>query len=199
MSTESVIPSDHLILCRPLLLPPSIFPSIRVFSNESALRIRWPKYWSFIPINTQDWSPLGYTGWTSLQSKGLKSLLQHHSSKASILQCSAFFLVQLTSMHDYWKKNYLEFLTGLSRWLQLLIGFVRRRQKYKRLKRDVTMGAEVKWCGAIIQGMQAASRTWKRQTIEFSPTTSKKNHSPPNTWILVHWDPYWASDLRTVR
>ena len=199
MSIESVIPSDHLILCHPLLLPPSIFPSIRVFSNESVLHIRWPKYWSFIPINTQDWSPLGYTGWTSLQSKGLKSLLQHHSSKASILQCSAFFLVQLTSMHDYWKKNYLEFLTGLSRWLQLLIGFVRRRQKYKRLKRDVTMGAEVKWYGAIIQGMQAASRTWKRQTIEFSPTTSKKNHSPPNTLILVHWDPYWASDLRTVR
>ena len=59
---------------------------------------------SVLPINTQDWSPLGYTGWTSLQSKGLKSLLQHRSSKASILQCSAFFIVQLTSMHDYWKK-----------------------------------------------------------------------------------------------
>ena len=75
----------HLILCHPLLLLPSIFPSIRVFSNESALRIRWPKYWtsvSLLPMNIQDWFPLGWTGWISLQSKGLKSLLQHHSSKA---------------------------------------------------------------------------------------------------------------------
>ena len=99
MSIESVMPSNHLILCHPLLLLPSIFPSIRVFSNEPALHIRWPKYWSFgltsvLPMNTQDWSPLGWTGWISLLSKGLfKSLLQHHSSKASILQCSAFFIV----------------------------------------------------------------------------------------------------------
>ena len=99
MSIESVMPSNHLILCHPLLLLPSIFPSIRVFSSEPALHIRWPKYWSFgltsvLPMNTQDWSPLGWTGWISLLSKGLfKSLLQHHSSKASILQCSAFFIV----------------------------------------------------------------------------------------------------------
>ena len=99
MSIESVMPSNHLILCHPLLLLPSIFPSIRVFSNEPALHIRWPKYWSFgltsvLPMNTQDWSPLGWTAWISLLSKGLfKSLLQHHSSKASILQCSAFFIV----------------------------------------------------------------------------------------------------------
>ena len=76
----------------------------QVFSNKSALRIRWPKYWSFsfnisLPMNTQDWSPLRWTGWISLQSKGLKSLLQHHSSKASILRCSAFFIVQLS--HPY--------------------------------------------------------------------------------------------------
>ena len=76
MSIESVMPSNHHILCRPLLLLPSIFPSIRVFSNESALCIRWPKYWSSVstsvlPVNTQDWSPLGWTGWISLQSKGL--------------------------------------------------------------------------------------------------------------------------------
>ena len=83
---ESVMPSSHLILYRPLLLLPSIPPSIRVFSNESTLHLRWPKYWSFsfksvLPMNTQDWSPLGWTGWISLKSKGLKSLLQYHSSK----------------------------------------------------------------------------------------------------------------------
>ena len=92
MSIESVMPSNHLILCC-LLLPPSIFPSIRVFSNESVLRIRWPKYWSFKfsispPMNIQDWFPLRLTGWISLLSKGLSNLLQHHSSKASIVyQC----------------------------------------------------------------------------------------------------------------
>ena len=87
-----------------LLLLPSIFPSIRVLSNESALWIRWPKNWSFsfnisLSVNTQDWSPLRWTGWTFLQSKGLLSLFQHHSSKASILRCSAFFIVQLS--HPY--------------------------------------------------------------------------------------------------
>ena len=76
MSIESVMPSNHLILCRPLLLPPSIFPSIRVFSNESVLPIRWPNYWSFSfsispSVNIQDWFHLGLTGWISLQSKGL--------------------------------------------------------------------------------------------------------------------------------
>ena len=84
--------------------PPSIFPSIRVFSSESVLHIRWPKYWSFSfsispPVYIQDQFPLGWTGWISLQSHGLKSLLQHHSSKASILQCSPFFIVQLS--HPY--------------------------------------------------------------------------------------------------
>ena len=105
MSIESVMLSNHLFLCRPLLLPPSIFPSIRVFSNESALRIRWPKYWSFSfiisPSNehpglisfSMDWLDL-----LSVQGT-LKSLLQHHSSRASILQHSAFFTVQLS--HPY--------------------------------------------------------------------------------------------------
>ena len=107
MSIESVIqPSNHLILCCPLLLPPSIFPSIRVFSKEPVLCLRWPKYWvsasaSVLPMNIQDWFPLGWTGWISLQSKGLSRVLQHHSSKASILQCSAFFIVQL-SHYDYY-------------------------------------------------------------------------------------------------
>ena len=77
-SIESVMTSNHLILCCPLLLP-SIFPSIRIFSNESALHIRWPKYWSFsfksvLPMNTQDWSPLGWTGQITLQSKGLSKV-----------------------------------------------------------------------------------------------------------------------------
>ena len=92
MSTESVMPSNHPILCHPLLLITSIFPSIRVFSNESVLRIRWPKYCSF----SFSIIPLGWTSWISLQSKGLKSLLQYHSSKASILWDSAFFRVQLS-------------------------------------------------------------------------------------------------------
>ena len=82
MSIELVVPSNHLILCRPLLLLPSIFPSIRVFSNESALRIRWLKYWSststsVLPMNTQDWSPLGWTGWISLQPKGLSRVFSN--------------------------------------------------------------------------------------------------------------------------
>ena len=105
MSIELVIPSNHLILCHPLLLLPSILPSIRVFSSESVLHIRWPKYWSFSfnispskeipgPISLRmDWLDL-------LAVQGtLKSLLQHHSSKASILQCSAFLIVQLS--HPY--------------------------------------------------------------------------------------------------
>ena len=99
LSIESVMPSSHLIFCRPLLLL-SVFPRIRVFSHESALCIRWPKYWSF----TFNISPYNehpeWTGWISSQSKGLfKSLLRHHSSKASILQHSAFFVVQLS--HPY--------------------------------------------------------------------------------------------------
>ena len=98
MSIESVMPSNPLILCHPLLLPLSIFPSIRVFSNESVLRIRWPKYWSFsfsISPSNEHPGPLGWTGWIYYAGQGtLKSLLQHHCLKASILLCSAFFIVQ---------------------------------------------------------------------------------------------------------
>ena len=117
MSIESVMPSNHLILCHPLLLLPSIFPSIRVFSNESAFLIRWPKYWSFSfsisPSNEysglisfrMDWSDL-------LAVQGtLKSLFQHHSSKASILRRSAFSIVQLS--HPYMPT---EKTIALTRW-----------------------------------------------------------------------------------
>ena len=105
MSIESVMPSNHLILCHPLLLPPSIFPSFRVFSNESVLRIRWPKYWSFSfnisPSNEYSGLISFRMDWLDLLAvQGtLKSLLQYHSSKASILQRSAFFMVQLS--HPY--------------------------------------------------------------------------------------------------
>ena len=102
MSIESVMPSNHLILCRPLLLLPSIFPSIRVFSNEPALHIRWPKYWSFsFSISPSNEHPglisfrMDWLGLFAVQGT-LKSLLQHHSSKASILRRSAFFIVQLS-------------------------------------------------------------------------------------------------------
>ena len=117
MSIESVIPSSHLILCRPLLLLPPIPPSIRVFSNESTLHMRWPKYWIFsFSISPSKEHPglISFTmEWLDLLvvQGTLKSLLQHHSSKASILRCSAFFTVQLS--HPY-------MITGktiaLSRW-----------------------------------------------------------------------------------
>ena len=96
------MPSNHLILCHPLLLLPPVFPSIRVFSNESSLRIRWPKYWSFSFNISPSNEHLGLISfrmdWLDLLAvQGtLKTLLQHHSSKASILQCSAFFIVQLS-------------------------------------------------------------------------------------------------------
>ena len=105
ISIESVMPSNHLIFCRPLLLLPSILPSIRVFSNESALHIRWPKYWSFsFNISPSSEHPglisfrMDLLDILAVQG-ALKSLLQHHSSKASILQHSAFFIVQLS--HPY--------------------------------------------------------------------------------------------------
>ena len=105
MSIKSVMPSNHLILCCPLFLLPSIFPSIKVFSNESALHIRWPNYWSFSfnisPSNEHQGLISFRMDWLALLAvQGtLKSLLQHHSSKASILQHSAFFTVQLS--HPY--------------------------------------------------------------------------------------------------
>ena len=117
MSIESVMPSNHLILCCPLLFPPSIFPSIRVFSNESVLHIRWPKYWSFSfsisPSNEYSGLISFRIDWLDLLAvQGtLKSLLQHHSSKASILQHSAFFIVQLSHLYMTTGKT-----IALTRW-----------------------------------------------------------------------------------
>ena len=96
MSIELVMPSNHLILCRPFLLTPAIFPSIRVFSSESALHMRWPKYWvststSVLPTNTSDWFPLGWTGWISLQSKRLSRVFS-----STTVQNHQFFSAQLS-------------------------------------------------------------------------------------------------------
>ena len=115
MSIKLVVPSNHLILCHPLLLPLSIFPSIRVFFNESVPCIKWPKYWSFrfnITCSNE------YSGLISFRIYWLnlfevqrtsKSLLQHHSSKALVLQLSAFSMVQLSTIHDYWKHQTFDY------------------------------------------------------------------------------------------
>ena len=114
MSIESVTPSNYLILCRPLFLLPSIFPNIKVFSSESVLCIRWPKYWSFSfnisPSNEYSGLISFRMDWFGLPAvQGtLKSLLQHHSSKASILQRSAFFIDQLS--HGYWKNHSFDYM-----------------------------------------------------------------------------------------
>ena len=124
MSIESVMASNHLIPCRPLLLPPLIFPIIRVFSNESALRIRWPKYWSFSfsisPSNEYPGLISFRMDWLDLLAvQGtLKTLLQHHSSKAPILQHSAFFIVQLSHPYMTTRKT-----IALTRWTVLSLLF----------------------------------------------------------------------------
>ena len=118
MSTELVMPSNHLILCQPLLLLPSIIPSIRVFSIESAFHIKWPKYWSFsfsISPSNEYLGLISYRmDWLNLLSvQGtLKSLFQHHGSKESIIQCSAFFIVQLSCSYMTTRKT-----IALTRWI----------------------------------------------------------------------------------
>ena len=116
MSIDLVIPSNHLTICSPLLLLVSIFPSIRVFSNESALCIRWPKYWSFSfsISHYNEYSGLIYFRTDCFDlldiQETLKSLLQHCSLKVSILWCSAFFMVQITSVYDYWKNHSFDYM-----------------------------------------------------------------------------------------
>ena len=133
MSIESVMPSNHLILCCPLLLPPSIFPSFSVFSNESILHIRWPKYWSFnfsiSPSNEYSGLISFRMDWLDLHAvQGtLKSLLQYHSSKAPILRRSAFFIVQLS--HPYmstWKIIALTRQTFVGKEMSLLFNMLSR-------------------------------------------------------------------------
>ena len=137
MSLKLVMPSNHLLICHPLFLPPSIFPSIRVFSNESA-RIRWPKYWSFsFNITPSDEHPglisfrMDWLDLLAVQGT-LKSLLQPHSSKASILQCSAFFTVQLSHPHMTTGKT-----IALTRWISvgkimsLLFNMLSQRLSYR--------------------------------------------------------------------
>ena len=132
MFIESVMPSNHLILCHPLLLLPSIIPSIRVFSNESGLCIRWPKYWSFsFSISPSNEKPglifrMNWLGLLAVQGT-LKSLLQHHSSKASVVWCSAFFIVQLS--HPYMttgKTTALTRGTFVSKVMSLLFNMLSR-------------------------------------------------------------------------
>ena len=116
MSLESVMPSNHVIFYISHLPLPSTFPSIRIFSYESVLCIRWPKYWSFSfginPFNEYSRLISFRMDWLDLLSvQGtLKSLLQHHSLKASILQLSAFFMVQLTSIHEYWRNHSFDYM-----------------------------------------------------------------------------------------
>ena len=135
MSIELVMPSNHLILCHPLLLLPSVFPSIRVFSNESVLHIRWPKYWSFrfsiSPSNVYSGLISFRIGWFDLLAvQGtLRSLLQHHSSKASILWHSAFVMVQLSQPYVTTGKT-----VALTRWtfLSKVISLLFNMQKVKK-------------------------------------------------------------------
>ena len=152
MSIESVMPSNHLIFCRPLLLMPSVFPTTRVSSNESVLPIRWPKYWSFSfsisPSNEYSGLISFRMDWLDLLAvQGtLKSLLQHHSSKASILQCSAFFIAQLS--HPYTTTGITKALTRqtfvgkvMSLLFNMLSGLVimfppRSKRKYIRLNNE---------------------------------------------------------------
>ena len=147
ISIESVMPSNHLTLYPPLLLPPPIFPSIRVFSNELALRIRWPKYWSFTsnisPSNEHSGLISFRLDWLDLLAVqgALRSLLQHHSSKASILLRSAFFIVQLSHPYMTTRKT-----IALTRWTIYIMSYIRYRyrallfcsQQYMNSMRAVT-------------------------------------------------------------
>ena len=133
MPIELVMPSNHLILCHPLLLLPSIFPGIRIFSNELALHITWPKYWSFsftISHSDKNWGLISFRiDWLDLLAvQGtLKSLLQHHSSKASMLWRSAFFYCSaLTSIHDYWKNHSFDYMDLCRKIICLLFNMLSR-------------------------------------------------------------------------
>ena len=174
MSIELVMPSNHLILCRPLLLPPSIFPSIRVFSNESVLCIKWPKYWSF-SFNISPFNE--YSGLISFRidcldliavQRTLKSLFQHHSSKASILQHSGFFIVQLS--HPYMTTGKT---TALTRWafldkvMSLLFNMLSAAAKSLQSCPTLCNPVDGSPLGAPVSGIRQA-RTLEWVAISFS-------------------------------
>ena len=185
MSIESVMPSNHLILCHPLLLPPSIFPNIRVFSNESALCIRWPKYWSFSfsisPSNEYSRLISFRMDWLDLLAvQGtLKSLLQHHSSKASIIQHSAFFIVQLSYPYMTTSLDYAD----VGKVMSLLFNMLSRLiitflPKSKRL---------------LISWLQSPSavilepRKIKSVSVSIVPPSIYHEMIGPDAMILVFW------------
>ena len=147
MTIESVAPSCHFILCRPLLLLPSMFPSIKVFSNESVLHIKWPKYWSFSfnisPSNEHPGLISFRTDWLDLLAvQGtLKSLLQHHSSKASILRCSIFFIVQLS--HPYMTTGKT---LALTRQTFATLACYKYLKNYEKNTRFLFLYTENTWC-----------------------------------------------------
>ena len=132
MSIELVMPSNHLILCCLLFLLPSIFPSIRVFSSGLVLHTRWPKYWisalaSVLPMNIQDWCPLGWTDWISLQSKGLSRVFSNTTVQSiNSLVPSFLYSPTLTSRHDYWKKQSLTRQTFAGKVMSLLFSMLSR-------------------------------------------------------------------------
>ena len=126
MSIESVMPSNHLILCCPLLLLPSIFPSIRIFSNEPVLCIRWPKYWSsasalVLPMNIQDWFPLGLTGWISLQSKGRSRVF----SNTTVQKHQFFYELSKPEVVNYWtwRGKLWEHLNWIVSWAEVPVTY----------------------------------------------------------------------------
>ena len=169
MSIESVMPANYLILCRPLLLLPSIFPSIRVFSNESALLIRWPTYWSFsFNISPSNEHPglisfrMDWLGLLAVQGT-LKSLLQHHSSKASALRCSAFFIVQLS--HPYMTTGKT---IALTRWT--LVGRVMSLLLNMLSRLVIIFFSRSKWL--LISWLQSPSAV----ILEPPPNKLKCNH-----------------------
>ena len=168
MSIESVMPPNHLILCHPLLLLPSIFPSIRVFSNESAIHIRWPKYWSFSLSISPSNEYLGFVSFrTALAVQGtLTSLLQHHSSKASVLQHSASFMVQILDCVILWKN--VASNTGLSGTLSLSLSlplFVYKRKPVGQglawTQHSITR-ASPRWSGPAFSSDQYLVKVYQR-------------------------------------
>ena len=190
MSIESVMPSNHLILCHPLLLLPSIFPNIRVFSNESALHIRWPKYWSFsfnISPSNEHQGPISLRmDWLDLLAvQGtLKSLLQHYSSKASILLCSVLFIVQLS--HPYMttgKTISLTRWTFVDKGMALLFNILPRLVITFLLRSKHFLISWLQSPSAVI----LESKKIKSATVSTVSPSICHDVMGPHTMILVFW------------